>query len=86
MGSPETSQSQKDLGKVCGNCTRFRTTWMDGKPVGQEYLSSEQTVTKGLCNAPFGLVLGVLNEVTKCRQPTGVFQPISSNENTQAHL
>ncbi|MEK7534340.1 MAG: hypothetical protein AAB600_03300 [Patescibacteria group bacterium] len=75
MGSPETSQGQEGLEKVCGNCKLFDPKNVNNRPFGKETLSSGIDTTMGVCRAPLGLIIGILNERTGCKQPPGIFQP-----------
>jgi hypothetical protein len=59
--------------KKCGNCYNFDVKDCHGLLIGNTNLKTG-FVRNGLCRGPRGLVLGILNEQSDCKQPYGVFQ------------
>lgn len=66
---------ESDKGR-CGECSFFDIKGVDKISFGTEQLSTGEEVTLGVCRVNNGLVLGVLNEQTSCKQLPGTFSPI----------
>ncbi len=64
----------------CGSCKYFDTTTVDNESFGTVNLpNSARPLARGVCRATKGLALGLLNEGVTCRQPEGIFEPISDS-------
>lgn len=55
--------------RQCGDCGDFRTEGVDGTPFGEKDSPSGKPLRKGVCNKPFGLILGVRTEDAVCLPP-----------------
>lgn len=56
--------------KTCGRCQRFDIRDCAGNTVGSVDLKNgEGLVRKGFCREEKGLILGILNENSECKQP-----------------
>lgn len=62
-------------GPKCGDCEYFDIRDCKGVPIGNTN-SEEGFVRNGLCRAPGGLVLGLMNDLSNCKQPPTKFKPI----------
>ncbi len=58
----------------CGTCGSFDTKNAENNPFGQAVIDGI-AINKGVCRINGGLIFGVLNEDTQCRQPEGVYSP-----------
>ena len=59
--------------KICGDCELFDIRNCNGRLVGNTNLK-EGFVRNGYCRGEKGLVLGILNNKSVCKQPLGVFR------------
>lgn len=55
-------------GQRCGRCIYFDRNRVDGTFFGASKSNSGEVVFQGVCRASRGLVLGILNEETPCKQ------------------
>lgn len=60
--------------KLCGNCQFFDINDCRGTPVPKIRINNVDAIT-GFCRASKGLVLGILDNSSNCKQPSGVFKP-----------